>query len=121
MGGKDGSKIYFGKPVIHDKDNVHYMYPNEARLRNMNYSMTIFFVITVLCACGLPKTSKRKNVPPVQVENHAMEVQNNHPFSLASISNLHHEIDSLLKVTADETYKNGHPDSIKEFPDYLEK
>ena len=45
MGGKDGSKIYFGKPVIHDDNNVHYMYPNEARLRNMNYSMTIHYDI----------------------------------------------------------------------------
>ena len=45
MGGKDGSKIYFGKPVIHDENNVHYMYPNEARLRNMNYSMTIHYDI----------------------------------------------------------------------------
>jgi len=47
MGGKDGSKIYFGKPVIHDEGNVHYMYPNEARLRNMNYSMTIHYDIDV--------------------------------------------------------------------------
>ena len=47
MGGKDGSKIYFGKPVIHDESNVHYMYPNEARLRNMNYSMTIHYDIDV--------------------------------------------------------------------------
>lgn len=45
MGGKDGTKIYFGKPVIHDDNNVHYMYPNEARLRNMNYSMTIHYDI----------------------------------------------------------------------------
>jgi len=47
MGGKDGSKIYFGKPVIHDDQNVHYMFPNEARLRNMNYSMTIHYDIDV--------------------------------------------------------------------------
>jgi len=47
MGGKDGSKIYFGKPVIHDDRNVHYMFPNEARLRNMNYSMTIHYDIDV--------------------------------------------------------------------------
>ena len=48
MGGKDGSKRYFGKPVIHDDEsNVHYMYPNEARLRNMNYSMTIHYDIDV--------------------------------------------------------------------------
>ena len=47
MGGKDGSKIYFGKPVIHDDNNVHFMLPNEARMRNMNYSMTIHYDIEV--------------------------------------------------------------------------
>jgi DNA-directed RNA polymerase II subunit RPB2 len=47
MGGKDGTKIYFGKPVIYDKGNSHYMYPNEARLRNMSYSMTVHYDIDV--------------------------------------------------------------------------
>jgi DNA-directed RNA polymerase II subunit RPB2 len=47
MGGKNGDKIYFGKPVIHDDNNVHYMFPNEARLRNMNYSMTVHYDIEV--------------------------------------------------------------------------
>jgi len=48
FGGKDGSKIYFGKPVIYDdKDNTHYMYPNEARLRNMTYGMTVHYDIEI--------------------------------------------------------------------------
>jgi DNA-directed RNA polymerase II subunit RPB2 len=47
MGGKDGTKIYFGKPVIHDENNAHFMFPNEARLRNMNYSMSIHYDIEV--------------------------------------------------------------------------
>ena len=47
FGGKDGTKIYFGKPVIYDKENTHYMFPNEARLRNMTYGMTIHYDIEV--------------------------------------------------------------------------
>ena len=47
MGGKDGSKIYFGKPVIHDDNNAHFMFPNEARLRNMSYSMSIHYDVEV--------------------------------------------------------------------------
>jgi DNA-directed RNA polymerase II subunit RPB2 len=39
LGGKNGDKIYFGKPIIYDEDNgkpyPHYMYPNDARLRSM--------------------------------------------------------------------------------------
>jgi DNA-directed RNA polymerase II subunit RPB2 len=47
IGGKDGKKVYFGKPVIYDKGNAHYMYPNEARLRNMTYGMTVHYDIDV--------------------------------------------------------------------------
>ena len=48
LGGKDGSKIYYGKPMIYDDDNyTHYMYPNEARLRNMTYAFTVHFDVDV--------------------------------------------------------------------------
>lgn len=47
MGGKNADKIYFGKPVIYDLDNVHYMYPNEARLRNMTYGVAIHYDVDV--------------------------------------------------------------------------
>ena len=48
FGGKNGDKIYFGKPIIYDdKENSHYMFPNEARLRNMTYGMTIHYDIDV--------------------------------------------------------------------------
>ena len=47
LGGKKGDKIYYGKPVIYDEtvstSRVHYMYPNEARLRNMTYGVTIHY------------------------------------------------------------------------------
>ena len=29
LGGKNGDKLYFGKPIIFDEDREHYMYPNE--------------------------------------------------------------------------------------------
>jgi len=48
IGGKDGSKIYFGKPVIYDdENNVQFMYPNKARLRNMTYGLTIHYDVDV--------------------------------------------------------------------------
>jgi len=47
LAGKDGSRIYFGKPVIYDEDRPHYMYPNEARLRNMTYAMTVQYDIEI--------------------------------------------------------------------------
>ena len=47
LGGKDGNKIYFGKPIIYDDNRAHYMYPNDARLRNMTYGTTIHYDVVV--------------------------------------------------------------------------
>ena len=47
LGGKNGDKLFFGKPIIFDKDREHYMYPNEARIRNMNYSTAIEYEVDV--------------------------------------------------------------------------
>ena len=49
IGGKDGDKFYFGKPTIHDGEGTtHFMFPNEARLRNMTYGMTIHYDVEVV-------------------------------------------------------------------------
>ena len=47
LGGKDGTKIHIGKPTIHEKGRGKYMFPNEARLRNMTYAMTVHYDIDV--------------------------------------------------------------------------
>ena len=47
FGGKNGDKIYFGKPIIYDESNTHYMFPNEARLRNMTYGVTVHYDVDV--------------------------------------------------------------------------
>ena len=51
LGGKNGDKLYFGKPIIYDEESgkpyPHYMYPNDARLRNMTYGVTIHYDIDV--------------------------------------------------------------------------
>ena len=47
LGDKDGSKIYFGKPIIYDDYHSHFMYPNDARLRNMTYGITIHYDVIV--------------------------------------------------------------------------
>ena len=47
LGGKDGKNVYFGKPIIYDDNNAHYMFPNDARLRNMTYGITIHYDVDV--------------------------------------------------------------------------
>ena len=47
IGGKNGNKLYFGKPIIFDNKREHYMFPNEARLRNMTYGITLHVDVEV--------------------------------------------------------------------------
>ena len=47
LGGRNGDRLYYGKPVIYDEEREHYMYPNEARLRNMTYGITIHYDVEV--------------------------------------------------------------------------
>ena len=47
IGGKKADKIYYGKPMIYDGSNQHYMFPNEARLRNMTYGISIHYDVDI--------------------------------------------------------------------------
>ena len=47
FGGKDGSKLYYGKPILYDNDYEHIMFPNEARLKNKTYGFNIYYDIDV--------------------------------------------------------------------------
>ena len=62
LGGKTGDKIYFGKPIIFDENNEHYMYPNEARLRNFTYGISIHYdvdvEIIIVNSDGVPVTTQ---------------------------------------------------------------
>jgi len=76
FGGKEGNKIYFGKPIIYDdNDNSHYMYPNEARLRNMTYGMTIHYDVDIEFVDILDK-NELPNI--VGIENIGVNGENNH-------------------------------------------
>jgi DNA-directed RNA polymerase II subunit RPB2 len=48
FGGINGDRLYYGKPVIYDDTRSHFMYPNEARIRNMTYGFTIHYDIDVV-------------------------------------------------------------------------
>ena len=48
IGGRDGKMVYYGKPTIFDDKNQHYMFPNDARLRNMTYGISIHYDVEVV-------------------------------------------------------------------------
>ena len=58
LGGKNADKIYYGKPIIYDEDNSHYMLPNEARLRNMTYGFAIHYDVEVDIIIRTPKNER---------------------------------------------------------------
>ena len=65
-GGRDGASVYYGKPVIHDAGREHYMYPNEARLRNMSYSMTVHYDVVIDFFVFLGDEDVPENPPPTR-------------------------------------------------------
>ena len=62
LGGKEGNRIYYGKPVIYDDNNSHYMFPNDARLRNMTYGITIHYDVDVEFIYYIGEEKKSHNI-----------------------------------------------------------
>jgi DNA-directed RNA polymerase II subunit RPB2 len=112
IGGKDGTRLYFAKPTIYD-DNTgtnppHYMFPNEARLRNMTYSMTIHYdieveVLNTLNSGELADLMKRGgNAAAVE------EVLDGHTFQ-----NIKNDPEFLAKI--EEKAKAANDDDIRDY------
>ena len=81
FGGIEGDRVFFGKPVIYDHENVHFMFPNEARLRNMTYSMPIYcdvdvYIEQIVNVSQDAGTSAGTNdgVLPVLVDEHGFKI-----------------------------------------------
>ena len=63
LAGKNGDKLYYGKPIIFDDKREHFMYPNEARLRNMTYGITIHYDVDVEFFIKNPEDDKHPTEP----------------------------------------------------------
>jgi DNA-directed RNA polymerase II subunit RPB2 len=42
IGGKEGDKIYLGKPILHENKKNKPLYPNEAKLKDLNYCSDLY-------------------------------------------------------------------------------
>lgn len=75
LGGKDGNRIYYGKPCIYDENGdpsvkKRFMFPNEARLQNMTYGMTIHYDVDVEFQLRLPSPETGE----LETQTHSMEI-----------------------------------------------
>jgi DNA-directed RNA polymerase II subunit RPB2 len=79
LGGKDGSRIYFGKPVIYDDTHTHYMYPNDARLRNMTYGTSIHYDVDIefIYYDGEKKIQHTEQLNKIYLGNFPIMIQSN--------------------------------------------
>jgi DNA-directed RNA polymerase II subunit RPB2 len=120
FGGRNGDRIYIGKPVIYDKDNEHYMFPNEARLRNMTYGMTIHYdieieYVTILKPGEIPDLvgmNKLEKITEEDLDNHDSdnEIVNKHQYkSKTDIAN-EEKIEDVIDT---EMKKGGAPTTVK--------
>ena len=91
LGGKDGNKIYFGKPIIYDDNYSHYMYPNDARLRNMTYGISVHYDVDV-DVISYDDTGKQlietRELLKIYLGNFPIMVQSN----LCILNGLHREV-----------------------------
>ena len=68
FGGVNNDKVYYGRPIIYENDKSKVLYPNEARLRNMTYSVSIHVDIDVLFTSynTLPNSTKLDLSNPIK-------------------------------------------------------
>jgi DNA-directed RNA polymerase II subunit RPB2 len=79
LGGKDGSRVYFGKPIIFDDTHTHYMYPNDARLRNMTYGTSIHYDVDIefIYYVGEERTTHTEQLNKIYLGNFPIMLQSN--------------------------------------------
>ena len=58
IGGKQGDKIQFAKPILYEKGEKHYLYPNTARLQNLTYSFSI--LVDIECEFKINENTESK-------------------------------------------------------------
>ena len=75
FGGENADRIYYGKPIIFDETREHYMYPNEARLRNMTYGFTIHYDVVMKIRILMDKGDGTRGMDKFIVHKETLEFE----------------------------------------------
>ena len=80
LGGINCDKIYYGKPIIYDETDedisrAHYMYPNEARLRNMTYGFTIHYDVDVKFKILIEKNDGSTGIDKFHIHEETIQLE----------------------------------------------
>ena len=70
FGGKRMDKVYYGKPTLFENGKTRLLYPNEARLRNMTYAISIHCDIEVEFVSYPPLPSGILNINSPIIESY---------------------------------------------------
>ena len=83
FGGKDAQSVFFGKPILYEKGESRLLYPNEARLRNITYAMSIHCDIHVDFYYNKKKMQSSETIPkfylgmyPIMIQSKACTLHN---------------------------------------------
>ena len=69
FGGVNVDKIYYGKPILYEQDKTKILYPNEARLRNLTYAISIHVDIDVKIVSYNLDTNGNLNLENLDIDN----------------------------------------------------
>ena len=77
IGGKEGDKIYFGKPMNYKENQSSFLFPNECRLKNITYATNLFYDVDIYYTIydqEFKKSIKQKALSRNKLENNHFEL-----------------------------------------------
>ena len=91
IGNKDGNEIYLGKPVLHENNKTKPLYPNESRLKDLDYVSDLYANILIEYITYdsdnneniIPKTYSNMNLGVIPIMTHSkLCILNEQPLSI---------------------------------------
>ena len=100
IGGFDGDKIYLGKPVLNENNVSKPLYPNEARLKDLDYASDLYADIKVEYISHIDNTKIIRDFKNIKIGNIPIMVHSN-------LCILNNQLPSVLTEMGECPYDQG--------------